>query len=60
MKAFWDNYFFDIENSNLSKEEAVLRIGKEIASDLIAAENLINNLEPKEAIEVLRNVRKYI
>ena len=60
MKDFWNDIFYDVDEGNSTREEAVSGAGCTIAGDLIDAEKAIQDLEPKKAIEIIRGIRKYI
>ena len=60
MKSIWEDMFYDVEQGNMSKEEAVSSVALEICRGLVDAENAINSLEPKQAIKYLREVRESI
>jgi len=60
MKNFWKDIFYDIDEGNSTREDAIGSVGCTIAGDLIDAEKAIQDLEPKKAIEIIREIRKYI
>lgn len=58
MKAIWDNMFFDIDECNDSREDAVNRISKTIRDDLDEIKFAIQDLKPLEAIEKIKQMQK--
>ncbi len=60
MKNFWSDFFYDIDECGQTREQAVGEAGLIIAKDLIEAQQAIENLEPKKAIELIREIRKYL
>ena len=60
MKAVWSDMFYDIDECNESRDEATKGVALSICRDLIEAENAIEQLEPKKAIEILREIRRTI
>ena len=60
MKNFWKDIFYDIDEGNSTRDEAISRAGCTIAGDLIDAEKAIQDLDPKKAIEIIREIRNYL
>ena len=53
MKAFWSDFFYDIEEGNATKEEAVKIAGEAIRDMLIDIDNAIKNHAPKNAMRII-------
>lgn len=53
MKAFWDNYFFDLDESGLTKEEFAAKAGAEVRDSLDRIETAIRMFDLQKAFKLI-------
>lgn len=59
MKAFWSDFFFDIEECGMDKETAAIKGGNEIRDDLRRIEDAIRSHDGKNALAVIEELKGY-
>ena len=59
MKAFWSDFFFDMEECGLDRSTAAFKAGSEIKDDLRRIEDAIRKYEGKKALELIEELKSY-
>lgn len=60
MNIFWSDAFFDMDECLNTREEFTKDVGREIKNDLDEIKFAIQDMEPKKAIELIKEMqRKY-
>lgn len=60
MKPFWDGFFFDLEECNLTKEQVAKKVGNYIGDELDRIFWHIKTYEPLKAMEMIKELKKII
>lgn len=57
MKVFWENLFFDMDECGLDRDAFAMRAGSEIRDDLRRVEDAIRDLDGKQALALIAEMK---
>jgi hypothetical protein len=59
MKAFWDDYFYDMDECGMSREEMAEKAGKDIRDDFDKIKRAIESHDGKQALFFIEELKRY-